>query len=70
MLPSRFYRAIPVNAHFNQMQRGPSNVPLVLGAGEKSPFAKLLPKMVDSLREMGFARVQDALVPGAVHYPV
>ena len=62
------YRALPANAHFNQMQRGPSNVPISLGAGEKSPFAKLLPKMVDSLREMGFARVQSTLIPGALHY--
>ena len=62
------YRAMPANAHFNQMQRGPSNVPLLLAAGEKSPFARLLPKMVDSLREIGFARVQSTVVPGAVHY--
>ncbi len=58
----------PANAHFNEMQRGPSNVPLLLGAGEKSPFAPLLPKMVASLREMGFAKVESTVIPGAVHY--
>jgi pimeloyl-ACP methyl ester carboxylesterase len=44
------YRAFPANAQFNAAQRGPNDVPLFLGAGDGSPFAKLVPKMAEGLR--------------------
>ena len=40
------YRAFPANEKFNQGQRGPNDVPLFVGAGDGSPFAKLIPKML------------------------
>jgi pimeloyl-ACP methyl ester carboxylesterase len=64
------YRAFPANAQFNAAQRGPNNVPLFLGAGDGSPFAKLVPKMAEGLRENGCIYVQTGLIPGTVHYVV
>jgi pimeloyl-ACP methyl ester carboxylesterase len=62
------YRAFPANAQFNAAQREPNSVALFLGAGEKSPFAKLLPKIADGLRANGCTEVETGLIPGAMHY--
>ena len=62
------YRAFPANAQFNAAQSEPNNVPLFLGAGEKSPFAKLLPKIANGLRANGCTQVETGLIPGAMHY--
>jgi pimeloyl-ACP methyl ester carboxylesterase len=64
------YRALPANATFNAAQRGPCDVPLFLGAGERSPFAKLLPTMADGLRANGCTQVETGLIRGGVHYLV
>jgi pimeloyl-ACP methyl ester carboxylesterase len=64
------YRAFPENARFNQAQLGPSDVPLFLGAGDGSPFAKLIPKIAEGLRANGATNVEAGLIPGAVHYVV
>ena len=64
------YRAFPENARFNQSQRKPNEVPLFLGAGEGSPFAKLVPKIAEGLRAHGCTHVETGLIPGAVHYVV
>jgi pimeloyl-ACP methyl ester carboxylesterase len=62
------YRAFPANAEFNAAQRGVNDVPLFLAAGEKSPFAKLVPKIADGLRTNGCTHVETGLIPDAVHY--
>jgi pimeloyl-ACP methyl ester carboxylesterase len=62
------YRAFPENAQFNQAERGPIDVPLFLGTGDGSPFARLLPKIAEGLRAHGCARVETGLVRGAGHY--
>jgi pimeloyl-ACP methyl ester carboxylesterase len=62
------YRAFPANAEFNATQRGQNDVPLFLAAGEKSPFAKLVPKIADGLRANGCTHVETGLIPDAVHY--
>jgi pimeloyl-ACP methyl ester carboxylesterase len=64
------YRASPANARVNAAQRGRNDVPLFLGAGDRSPFARLLPKMAEDLRARGFSRVATGLIRGSVHYVV
>ncbi len=64
------YRAFPANAQFNAAQRGPNDVPLLLAAGDGSPFAQLVPQMAESLRANGCAHVETGLIRGAVHYVV
>jgi len=64
------YRAFPANAQFNAAQSGPNDVPLLLAAGDGSPFAQLVPKMAESLRANGCAHVETELIRGAVHYIV
>jgi pimeloyl-ACP methyl ester carboxylesterase len=64
------YRAFPADALWNLAQRGANPVPLFLGAGDKSPFAKLIPKMADDLRANGFTHVSTGLIEGGVHYLV
>ena len=66
----KIYRAFPENARFNQEHRGPNQVPVYLGAGEKSPFAALIPKIAGGLRESGFEHVETGLIPNSVHYLV
>ena len=61
------YRAFPANAQFNAAQRGSNDVPLLLAAGDRSPFAQLVPKMAEGLRANGCAHVESGLVRGAVH---
>jgi pimeloyl-ACP methyl ester carboxylesterase len=64
------YRAFPANEKFNQAQRGPNDVPLFVGAGDGSPFAKLVPKIAEGLRANGCTHVETGLIPGSVHYVV
>jgi pimeloyl-ACP methyl ester carboxylesterase len=64
------YRAFPANVQFNAAQRGPNDVPLFVGAGDGSPFAKLVPKIADSLRAHGCTHVETGLIRGAIHYVV
>jgi pimeloyl-ACP methyl ester carboxylesterase len=64
------YRAFPANAQFNAAQRGPNDVPLLLAAGDGSPFAELVPKMAEGLRANGCAHVETGLIRGAIHYVV
>lgn len=64
------YRAFPANVQFNQAHRGPNEVPLFLAAGTGSPFAKLLPKIVEGLRASGLTRVETGLIPDSIHYVV
>jgi len=64
------YRAFPENVKAATAKRGPNPTPVVLAAGEKSPFANLVPKMAADLKNQGFARVGATTIPGAVHYVV
>jgi pimeloyl-ACP methyl ester carboxylesterase len=64
------YRAFPANAQFNAAHPGPNDVPLFLAAGDKSPFATLVPKMAEGLRAGGFTHVETGLIAGALHYDV
>jgi pimeloyl-ACP methyl ester carboxylesterase len=64
------YRAFPANARFNAAQRGPNDVPLLLAAGDGSPFAPLVPRMAEALRANGCSQVATGFIRGAVHYPV
>jgi pimeloyl-ACP methyl ester carboxylesterase len=64
------YRAFPANGEFNQAQRSQNDVPLFLAAGEKSPFAKLMPKIAAGLRANGCKNVEVGQIAGAVHYVV
>jgi pimeloyl-ACP methyl ester carboxylesterase len=41
------YRAFPANAQFNEMRHGPCDAPLFVGAGDGSPFSKLVPKIAE-----------------------
>jgi pimeloyl-ACP methyl ester carboxylesterase len=64
------YRAFPANAAFNAAQRGQNDVPLLLAAGDGSPFSKLVPKIAEGLRANGCTHVETSLIHGAVHYDV
>ena len=64
------YRAFPANEKFNAAQRDKIDVPLCYGAGEHSPFAKLLPKVAADLRAHGWTHVETELIPSGVHYLV
>lgn len=64
------YRAFPANAQFNEAQRERNDVPLFVGAGDGSPFAKLLPTIAEGLGANGCAHVETGLITGAVHYLV
>lgn len=64
------YRAFPADAQFNAAQRGPNDVPVLLAAGDKSPFARLIPKMAEALRANGFIHVETRVIADAVHYDV
>jgi pimeloyl-ACP methyl ester carboxylesterase len=64
------YRAFPEAARFNQAHRERTDVPLFYGAGERSPFAKLVAKVAAALRASGFTRVDSGLIQGGVHYLV
>lgn len=64
------YRAFPDNARFNAAQTENISVPLFFGAGENSPFAKMVPIFAAGLRANGCRHVETGLIPGAVHYIV
>jgi pimeloyl-ACP methyl ester carboxylesterase len=64
------YRAFPANEKFNGEQRGQNDVPVFFGAGEKSPFVKLLPTIVEGLRTHGFTDVESGQIRDSVHYVV
>lgn len=64
------YRAFPANARFNASQTGDISAPIFFGAGENSPFAKLVPVFAAGLRANGCQHVETGLIPGAVHYIV
>jgi pimeloyl-ACP methyl ester carboxylesterase len=63
-----FYRAFPDNEVFNAAQRGALDIPLVYGAGESSPFAKIIPRTAESLRAHGCAMVETLLIKNSAHY--
>lgn len=62
------YRAFDADAQFNSAQKDRVEVPLVVGAGERSPFAKYVPPMAASLRANGCERVETATILGSSHY--
>ena len=64
------YRAFPANEKFNAAQRKRNDVPLFLGAGDGSPFAKLIPTFAEGLRANGCIHVKTGLIRDSVHYVV
>jgi pimeloyl-ACP methyl ester carboxylesterase len=64
------YRAMPASAKSNGAKSGPDGLPIFLGAGAKSPFAKLIPTIARGLHAKGFAHVETGLIPDSIHYVV
>ena len=64
------HRAFPANVAFGKEKRGLSDVPIVYGTGDGSPFAGLAQRIAAALKDSGFADVTKATVPDAVHYLV
>ena len=64
------YRAFPANEKFNAEQRARNDVPIFFGAGEKSPFVKLAPKIVQGLRAKGCTHVETGQIRDSIHYVV
>lgn len=62
------YRAFPANERFNAAQRSAINLPMVLAAGENSPFEKLMPGFAEALRDHGCANVKLEIIKNSVHY--
>ncbi|HEY1929628.1 MAG TPA: alpha/beta hydrolase [Caulobacteraceae bacterium] len=62
------YRAMPANGRANAAAKGRDDTPLTIATGDKSPFAKLIPKMAAGVRAVGFTHVDTATVPNSVHY--
>jgi pimeloyl-ACP methyl ester carboxylesterase len=63
-----FYRAFPANEQFNAAQQSPIRLPLVVAAGEHSPFGKSLLSLAEALRAHGCASVQIEVIKGSAHY--
>jgi len=63
-----FYRAFPEDAKFNAALRTRTNVPLLLAAGEKSPFNPYIPGTAQALREHGCSNVKTEVIKDSVHY--
>ena len=63
-----FYRAFPADAEFNAAQRSSMNVPLLLAAGERSPFNRFIPGIAEGLRAHGCANVKTEVIQGSSHY--
>jgi len=63
-----FYRAFPADEAFNVAQQNSIDVPLVLGAGEKSPFNRFIPGIAEALRAHGCANVKTEVIRGSSHY--
>ena len=64
------YRALPENARFNATQRARNDVPLVLAAGEQSPFAGLPPTIAKGLHAGGCCHVETELIANCAHYNI
>jgi pimeloyl-ACP methyl ester carboxylesterase len=63
-----FYRAFPANESFNVAQQSTIRLPLVLAAGENSPFEKSLLSLATALRAHGCASVKIEVIRGSAHY--
>lgn len=64
------YRAFDRNVRFTREHLGASDVPLVLAIGGRSALAGLAPRIARGLRDGGFAKVEEATVADAGHFPV
>ena len=62
------YRAFPANEKFNAAQRSAIGVPIVLAAGENSPFEKPMPSFASALRGHGCTKVTVEVVKNSAHY--
>jgi len=62
-----FYRAFPEDAKFNDAQRSPLDVPIVLAGGDNS-LAKYNPKIAESLRKRGAANVTVEVIKDSGHF--
>ena len=62
------YRAFPANGTFNAAHSAALSVPVLLAAGDASPFAKLLPTVAEGLRVKGCGNVRTRLIPNCGHY--
>jgi len=63
-----FYRAFPEDAKFNAAQRRATNLPLLLAAGEHSPFNRYVARIAEALREHGCASVKTEVIRNSAHY--
>ncbi len=64
------YRAFPENEKFNALRSNQISVPVFVATGEKSPFAKIVSQLAQSMRVHGCLHVDTGIIPGAVHYVV
>ena len=62
------YRAFPANGQLNATEDARNDVPVFVGSGERSFFAKIVPKIAKDLRTHGFIQVESGLIPGGVHF--
>jgi pimeloyl-ACP methyl ester carboxylesterase len=62
------YRAFPATGQFNIAQDGQNDVPVFVGSGEHSFFAKIVPKVAKGLRRQRFIEVESELIPGGVDF--
>lgn len=62
------YRALPAVSRFNASETGAISTPVFYGAGDKSPFAKLVPVFSDGLRDDGCLHVNTGLIRSAGHF--
>lgn len=62
------YRAFAEDGKFNAGQRERIDIPLVLGAGERSPFVKYVPQIAAAVKAHGCGQVTTATIEGSSHY--
>lgn len=63
-----FYRAFPADEVFDQTHNSPTDLPLVLAAGETSPLNKFVPRLAEAMREHGCENVKTDVVLNSSHY--
>ena len=62
------YRAFPADEKFFAAQRAPTELPIVIGSGERDAFAEFLPRIAAAMRAHGCMNLKTETVKGAVHY--
>jgi pimeloyl-ACP methyl ester carboxylesterase len=62
------YCGFPANEKFLARERGPTDLPMVIGSGEHDVFAMFVPRIAAAMRAHGCMNLTAEMIPGARHY--